>query len=128
MPAVIRKSQSLIVESRRETYTTVTWHVRSNTWRPPTDMFETEKGLVVKVDIAGIRDDDIEVVVSNKLLSINGVRSDSSERRAFHQMEIPYGGFAVNIELPVSVDTDNATAEYKDGFLIIHLPKEEMEI
>lgn len=128
MPAIIRKSQSAIVESRRETYTSVTWHVRSNTWRPSTDMFETETSVFVRVDVAGIKDEDVEVVVSGRSLSIRGVRSDSSGRRAFHQMEIPYGKFAVDIELPVSVDTDNATAEYKDGFLVVNLPKEKMDL
>lgn len=128
MPTIIKKSQPLLVESRRETYNTVTWHVRPNAWRPPTDMFETESSMVVKVDVAGIRDEDVEVILSGRYLSIVGVRSDPSERRSFYQMEIPYGKFVIDIELPVNVNADDAVAEYKDGFLIVHLPKEELEI
>jgi len=128
MPAIIRKSRSLLVESKRETYNVVTWHVRSNTWRPPTDIFETEVGVVVKIDVAGVHDEDVEVIVSRRVLSVNGVRSDSPERRAYHQMEIPYGKFSVDIELPVAVSADDATAEYKDGFLVIHLPKEKLDL
>jgi HSP20 family molecular chaperone IbpA len=52
---------------------------------------------------------------------------DSSERRAYHQMEIPYGKFVVDIELPVGVNTEGASADYKDGFLTINLPKEKLD-
>jgi HSP20 family protein len=83
--------------------------------------------VVVKVEIAGIRDEDVEVVVQGNRLLISGKRLDSSERRAYHQMEISYGKFAVDIELPISVMTDGANAEYKDGFLTITLPKEKLE-
>jgi len=121
MPTIVRKSQSVMVETRRDTY----WHVRPNIWRPPTDVYETEANVVVKMEIAGMRDEDLEVVVQDNLLLISGTRSDTMERKAYHQMEIPFGKFSVGIELSVLVDTDNATAEYKDGFLTIKLPKEK---
>ena len=125
MPTIIRKSQPVLIETRREMYNTVTWHVRSNIWRPPTDVYETEERLVVIVEIAGMRDEDLEVAVQDNLLLISGSRSDSVERKAYHQMEIPFGKFSVGIELPSQVDTENAIAEYKDGFLTIQLPKEK---
>ena len=124
MPTIVRKSQSVTVEAHRETHNSVTWHVRQNMWRPPTDVYETEKDVVVKMEIAGMRDEDMEVVVQENLLLISGSRSDTTERKAYHQMEIPFGRFSVGIELSVRVNTDNATAEYKDGFLTIQLPKE----
>jgi len=113
-----------MIETRREVYNSTTWHVRSNIWRPPTDVYETEENIVVKVEIAGMRDEDLEVVVQDNLLLISGSRSDSVERKAYHQMEIPFGKFSVGIELALQVNTDNAIAEYKDGFLTIQLPKE----
>jgi HSP20 family protein len=125
MPTIIRKSQPILLETRREIYNSVTWHVRSNVWRPPTDVYETEKNVVVKMEIAGMRDEDLEVVVQGNLLLISGSRSDSTERKAYHQMEIPFGKFSVGVDLPVRVNTDNATAEYKDGFLIIQFSKEK---
>jgi len=123
MPSIIRKPRSLLVEARRESYTNVTWHVRSNVWRPPTDVYETETRVIVKVEIAGVRDEDIEVAIQGNLLLVSGMRSDISERRAYHQMEIPFGKFSVGIELPASVIAENASADYKDGFLTINLPK-----
>lgn len=125
MPTIIRKSQPVLIETRREIYNSVTWHVRSNVWRPPTDVYETEESIIVKMEIAGMRDEDLEAVVQDNLLLISGSRSDSSERKAYHQMEIPFGKFSVGVELPVQVDTESATAEYKDGFLTIQLPKEK---
>lgn len=124
MPTIVRKSRPFVVETRREIFNSVTWHVRSNTWRPPTDVYETEENVVVKMEVAGIRDEDLEVTVQENLLLIGGSRSDSTERKAYHQMEIPFGKFSVVIDLPVRVNTENATAEYKDGFLTIQLPKE----
>jgi HSP20 family protein len=82
---------------------------------------------VVKIEIAGVKDDDLEVSVQNNVLTVSGARSDSSERRAYHQMEIPFGKFSVVVELPSAVDVEEASAEYKDGFLAIQLPKESMD-
>lgn len=125
MPAIIRRSQPVLIETRREIYNSATWQVRSNIWRPPTDVYETEVNVVIKMEIAGIRDEDLEVAVQDNLVLISGSRSDSTERKAYHQMEIPFGKFSIGIELPARVNTENATAEYKDGFLTIHLPKEK---
>ncbi len=125
MPAIIRRSQPVLIETRREIYNSATWQVRSNIWRPPTDVYETEVNVVIKMEIAGMRDEDLEVAVQDNLVLISGSRSDSTERKAYHQMEIPFGKFSIGIELPARVNTENATAEYKDGFLTIHLPKEK---
>ncbi len=125
MPAIIRRSQPVLIETRREIYNSATWQVRFNIWRPPTDVYETEVNVVIKMEIAGMRDEDLEVAVQDNLVLISGSRSDSTERKAYHQMEIPFGKFSIGIELPARVNTENATAEYKDGFLTIHLPKEK---
>lgn len=127
MLKIIRKPQPILVESKREVYSSVTWHVRPDLWRPQTDVYETGESVVVRIEIAGIDDEDVEVVVQGNLLLVRGKRLDSSERRAYHQMEISYGKFVVDIELPVSVLTDGANAEYKDGFLTITLPKEKLD-
>jgi HSP20 family protein len=127
MPTIIKKSHPVLMETRREIYKSMTWHVRSNVWRPPTDVYETDDGIVVKIEIAGMKDEDFEVTVQNNLVLVSGTRSDSSERRAYHQMEIPFGKFSVGIELPSQVSAENAIAEYKDGFLTIQLPREKMD-
>lgn len=123
MPTIVRKSVSAIAETRREILHSISWHVRSSVWSPPTDVYETEEKYVIKVEIAGMRDDDFEVAFENGVLMIAGYRSDLNERRAYHQMEIRFGRFEIAVEIPISVDLEKATAEYRDGFLTIVLPK-----
>jgi HSP20 family protein len=123
MPTIVRKSISTITDTRREILHTISWHVRSTTWRPPTDLYETEESCVIKVEVAGMRDEDFEVVFENNVLIIYGHRPDLNEKRAYHQMEIRFGKFEIAVEIPVIVDVEKAIAEYKDGFLVIILPK-----
>ena len=122
MPTIVRKSFSTIAETRREILQTVSWQVRS-TWSPPTDVYETEEHFVIKLEIAGMRDEDFEVAFENHTLMISGNRPDLNERRAYHQMEIRFGKFEIAVEIPISVNIEKATAGYQDGFLIIVLPK-----
>jgi HSP20 family protein len=122
MPTIVRKSLSTAGETRREVFHALSWHVRS-TWSPPTDVYETEENCVIKLEIAGMRDEDFEVAFENNTLMISGNRPDLSERRAYHQMEIRFGKFEIAVEIPVKVNMERATAGYQDGFLVIVLPK-----
>lgn len=122
MPTIVRKSSSMATETRREILHAVSWHVRS-TWSPPTDVYETEENCVIKLEIAGMRDEDFEVALENNILRISGNRPDLNERRAYHQMEIRFGKFELAVEIPVRVNMEKATAGYQDGFLVIMLPK-----
>jgi len=101
------------------------WRItmRSPAWRPPTDVFETESTIVVRVEIAGMREEDFSIELNGRNLTVRGSRQDMPERRAFHQMEIYFGEFAIELELPNYIETDQVQAVYSDGFLRIHLPK-----
>jgi len=126
MPTVIRKSGATLVEARREILHAVSWQVRSHVWSPPTDEYETEQAYVVRMEIAGMHEDDFEVSLENNILFITGTRHDQPERRAFYQMEIRFGKFSTAVKLPGPVNLENARAEYKDGFLTIILPKTQL--
>jgi len=123
MPTIIRRQVSNLMETRREVFVTSSWQVHSSFWTPPTDVYETETGLLVKVEVAGMREEDFEVVVEEQVLVIRGQRVDQNERRAYHQMEIRSGKFEIAIGLPSGVNIDEATAEYNLGFLTINFPK-----
>ncbi|RPJ25684.1 MAG: Hsp20/alpha crystallin family protein [Chloroflexi bacterium] len=127
MPSIVRKSFSAVSETRREILHSVSWHVRSSVWSPPTDVYETEENYVIKVEIAGMREEDFEVGFDNNILMIIGYRSDLNERRAYHQMEIRFGRFEIAAEIPTAANMEKATAEYKDGFLTIMLPKSNVK-
>jgi HSP20 family protein len=123
MPTIVRKSFSTVTATRREVRHTISWHVRSTTWSPPTDVYETEEHCVIRVEVPGMRDEDFEVAFEDNLLMIRGHRPDHNEKRAYHQMEIRFGRFEIAVEIPVVIDIEKAIAEYKDGFLVILLPK-----
>jgi HSP20 family protein len=123
MPTIIRRSLPTVIETRREIFVAASWHVHSNVWMPPTDVYETEQNLVIKVEVAGMLEDDFEIGVEDQFVTIKGARPDLNERRAYHQMEIRSGKFEIGVGLPALVEIERATAEYKDGFLMIIFPK-----
>ncbi|MCJ7432909.1 MAG: Hsp20/alpha crystallin family protein, partial [Anaerolineales bacterium] len=110
MPTVVRKSSVNSFEARREILHAVSWQVQSSIWSPPTDVYETDDAYAVRVEIAGMHEDDFEVAMENNTLLISGYRPDMLERRAYHQMEIRFGKFATAIGLPNPVDIDHAVA------------------
>jgi len=127
MPTSIRKSRSPSgsVESRREVLHAVGWQVqvRAGAWSPPTDVYETENEYVVRVEIAGMREEEFEITVENNFLMISGNRPDIPERRAYQQMEIRFGKFETVVGVPGPIDLDSSRADYAEGFLTIKLPK-----
>ena len=124
MPTVIRRTETVTVtDKRREVSRTVGWQVTNGLWSPPTDVYETETDYVVRVELAGIREIDLEISFESGILVITGVRSDVSERRAYHQMEIHFGKFSTAIGVPGPIDLDKSVAEYNDGFVMVRMPK-----
>jgi HSP20 family protein len=98
--------------------------VHTPAWRPPTDVFETDEAFIVRVEIAGMKEDDFLIELDQNALSIHGLRSDLPERRAYHQMEIYFGEFRIEMELPRPVIASQVQADYENGFLRVTLPKE----
>ena len=96
---------------------------RTHVWRPPTDVYETDDNLVIRIEVAGMREDDFSIVLDGRDLTVHGVRGETPERRAYYQMEIPFGEFGVEIELPRPVTASQIEAFYANGFLRIVLPK-----
>jgi HSP20 family protein len=104
--------------------------MRPHLWRPPTDVYETEDAILIRVEIAGMREQDFNIAMEDRTLTIRGIRYDTSERSgqgtgrgAFHQMEILFGEFSTEVELPAPILTERVEAVYRDGFLQITLPK-----
>lgn len=94
-------------------------------WRPPLEVYETESSLMVITEIAGLTDDQFEVIVDDAVLTIRGERLPArcDDRKIVHEMGIRYGTFAADVYLPFSVDHDAVTATYDHGFLRIELPR-----
>jgi len=97
--------------------------IQSRSWSPPTDVFETEDSILVKVEIAGMTGHEFSIHLSTSTISISGIRPPQSARCAYYQMEIHSGEFLTEVELPSPIDADRITATYNDGFLSVTLPK-----
>ncbi len=97
-------------------------------WRPPTDVTETKTHIVVTVEIPGMEDAEFNITLQGKQLVVSGIRERRSGIRAFHQMEISYGEFTTEVKLPSLVESEAVDANYADGFLTVHLPKQRRHI
>jgi HSP20 family protein len=95
-------------------------------WAPNTDVYQTDEGLVIKVELAGMRSENLQITVEegNKL-RISGERPDGCRAAKFNflAMEIYYGPFENVLELPPGYDLSQAKASYLNGFLRIDVPQ-----
>ncbi len=94
-------------------------------WRPPIEVYETERSLVILAEIAGVDESDLSIIADSEMVTIRGHRADpkSGTRRRYREIGIPYGEFAADIYLPFPVDLDAVNAEYTNGLLHIELPR-----
>jgi HSP20 family protein len=95
-------------------------------WEPSTDVYRTRSGWLVKLDLAGVRPEDVQVSVSGSHLSVRGLRRDwcLEEGCCQYQMEIAYSRFERHITLPVDLERAHVRAEHREGMVLIHIDTE----
>ena len=96
---------------------------RPRVWHPPTDVYETDDDVTVKIEVAGVGEEDFAIQLDGRVLTVAGRRDDPVAKLACQQMEIRYGAFRSQVQLPCEVDGNSATARYSGGFLFVTLPK-----
>jgi HSP20 family protein len=94
---------------------------------PAVDVYEDEHKVVLKLEVPGIRQEDLDVRVENQTLTVRGERRFESEEKEenFHRIERRFGTFTRSFTLPVTVDTGSVAAKYENGVLAIQLAKKE---
>lgn len=92
-------------------------------WQPPTDVFETDERVVVRMEAAGMNSDDFSISLVRRTLVISGTRRDPVDKLSYAQMEIIYGEFKRQIHLPCPVEEEGIEASYKEGILTVELQK-----
>jgi HSP20 family protein len=99
-------------------------------WVPNTDVYATDNGLVIKVELAGMRSDNLEITIEGNRLRVSGNRPDGcrAPKCSFLVMEINYGPFETMLELPQGYDLGQARAAYLNGFLRIDVPVAQAQI
>ena len=93
-------------------------------WSPNTDVYLCDTGLVIKVELAGMQKENLELTVDGNCLRISGQRPDGCRTAncKFLAMEIDYGAFETAIELPPGCDVSRGQAVYQNGFLRVDIP------
>ena len=92
---------------------------------PAVDIYEDEKKVVLKLEVPGIQEKDLDVSVENNTLTVKGERKFETEEKEenFHRIERRYGSFFRAFTLPTSVETENIDAKYENGVLRLELKK-----
>ena len=92
---------------------------------PPVDVYEDEHNLVLKLEVPGVEENDLNVSVENSTLTIQGERKFEKEEKEenFHRIERRYGSFLRTFKLPNTVDAEKVDANYEKGILKITLAK-----
>ncbi len=96
-------------------------------WAPVVDIAETQNEVVLRAELPGLKQDDIDIELTGDTLTLRGERKFENEERKdnFVRVERSYGRFQRSFTLGVPVQNDQVSATYRDGVLEIHLPKSE---
>jgi HSP20 family protein len=96
-------------------------------WSPLADITEDDHEYVIKAELPDLKKEDVKVTVENGVLTISGERKLEKEEKGkkYHRVERAYGSFVRSFTLPDDADAEKVQAEFKDGILTVHLPKNE---
>ena len=97
----------------------------SGSFVPPVDVYEDEHSLILKLEVPGVNEEDLNVSVENDTLTVQGERKFEKEEKEenYRRVERQYGTFTRTFTLPQTVDSENVSANYDKGVLKITLPK-----
>jgi len=97
----------------------------STVWAPRTDLSETDEAFRIRLDVPGMKKEDITVNLQNNTLTVSGERSSerTEEGEEYVRVERAFGNFHRTFTLPDAVDQENVEASYEDGVLTINVPK-----
>ena len=100
-----------------------------DSWAPVVDISETAKEYTVRADLPGVKKEDVKINVENGVLTVSGERKSEHEDKdaRLHRVERSYGAYSRSFSLPEDVLEDKISAEYKDGTLVVRLPRTDIK-
>lgn len=128
----LRYRYTLVVTSSQPQITADVWRIGGigmvtahSRWRPQTDVYETPTAVVITVDLAGVDDNETEVLLFEDALVIEGRRSipGCEPGGVYHAVGIRQGPFRLEVPLQIAVDPEGVEARYERGLFCIRLPK-----
>ena len=92
-------------------------------WQPAVDVYKTPEGWKIKFDLAGVKTDDVEVLLGDGRIAVRGVRRDSilNEGWSYYQLEITYSRFERILQIPCDLTNAEIKTESRDGWFILHV-------
>lgn len=96
-------------------------------WQPAVEVFDADHDIVVRAELPGIDPQDVEITVTEDVLTIKGQAKQMEEEKGknYYRRELRYGAFSRSLALPGGVQGDQAKASYRNGILEIRVPKSE---
>jgi HSP20 family protein len=97
----------------------------SRRWIPPMDLIETEDSLVLRGDLPGLTEDDVDIEIKDNVLTVSGERTTDNEEKGegYYRVERAFGSFSRSLTLPAGVDADKVEANFDNGVLEVRIPK-----
>ena len=98
---------------------------RGENWHPPVDVLERDGNIVLRAEVPGMSEDDIDIQLEGNVLTIRGERKPEpeAERYNYHQIESFYGSFSRSFTLPNTIDAERIGANCRDGVLTVTIPQ-----
>jgi HSP20 family protein len=129
VPSIWQEMDQLQREMNRLFDTTSKGRVFNSPSYPAINIWTNEDGLVISAEMPGVHSDDIDIDVTGDALSISGERKPDEviKDARYHRRERSYGLFSRTIQLPFMVDTNKVEANFKNGVLMISLPRAEAD-
>jgi HSP20 family protein len=102
---------------------------RERCWQPPADVYRAGRGWLIKLDLAGVRPEDLTVKLNGRRLTVRGQRRDwcVAEGYSHQRLEITYSRFERSIDLPGDADSNAVATEYRDGMLLVTIRNKEAQ-
>ena len=119
-----RHYRQLVHDALRQSHQSILQ--RSATWRPLADIRESAEMLMVKIELAGMKEEEIDVTLYEDALLVSGDRHEEPEGNEnvyYHEAQIRYGPFRIDVLLLLPIDREGVKARYENGFLWVDLPK-----
>jgi HSP20 family protein len=102
------------------------WGERERGWTPAVDMVDRKDELVLRADLPGLEQKDVEVTIQDGMVTIRGERKEEKEEKKegeYYYSERSFGAFVRTMPLPPDVEAEKVSATFKNGVLEVHLPK-----
>lgn len=126
MPTYVHLSGRPLDSRIRELVERMSRSGESGGWTPAMDIYETQDAVVIVAELAGVKREDLRVILDGNIVRIYGHRGPACREQGarFHRLEIESGGFTRSFRISVPFKPDGVEAQAEDGFLYVRLPKD----